>query len=67
MKKYKVLIFNPFSRETIWQVVFGVNLDNAITVAKYQNASKTLYGMCNHSLSVNDVVGCLVTMEAKEI
>ena len=69
MKKYKVLIFNPFTRETTWEVVFGANLDNAIIVAKYQNANKTkaLYGMCNYSISVNDVVSCLITVEAKEI
>lgn len=69
MKKYKVLIFNPFARETTWQVVFGANLDNAIQVAKYQSATKAIYAyaMLNQSVSVNDVVSCLITVEAREV
>lgn len=67
MKKYKVLIFNPFSRETTWQTVYASNLDNAIRVAKYQIASNPEMLMCDESLPFDCIFDCLVTMEAKEV
>lgn len=67
IKKYKVLIFNPFNRETTWEVVYDLTLGDAIEFAKRYNATKTLRSMCNPYLSMNDVVNCLSVIEAKEV
>lgn len=66
IKKYKVLIFNPFSMETTWETVYDSTLGNAIQFAKLHHATKTLRSMCNSSFSRNDIVNCLSVVEAKE-